>query len=119
MIAEYRGEFICDLAEVYHIYDYHSIPVETLGMLCSGLGPDSRIGMKQAKRYASRDTILLAMICDELNDIRWGLLSDENEKPEHITLSLYEPEKEESNVITYDSGADFEGARAEILEEMK
>lgn len=118
MMAEDKDALICDLAEVYRIYDYHEVPVKTLGILCSGLGPDTRIGMKLTKRYAPRDTIFLAMISDELNYIAWGLLGGgkSNLKPEPMAPSLYETsEKNNKEVVSYDDGESFDKAREELI----
>ena len=112
MIAEDEDALVCDLAEVYHIYDYHSVPVRLLGTLCSGLGADSRIKMKMSGVKAPSDIIVLSLIADELMDIRWGLfINDKNEKPDHITPRLYvSDEKDDKGTQSYDSVDSFKKA---------
>ncbi len=115
MLGVDEGAVICDLAEVYSVYDYRSLPVKLLGTLCSGLGPDSRIAMKMTGRNASRDTILLAMIRDMLSDV----LHDEKDKPEHIAPILFGnvPEKTQGKAEVFSSGEDFMRRRAELIGE--
>ena len=60
---------ICDLAETYHIYDYHTVDPKTLTVLVQGLGPNTRLGQKIAGLKAPLDTILLAVLVDDINSV--------------------------------------------------
>lgn len=72
--------------------------------LCSGLGPDSRLGMKLSKRKVPIRDILLAMICD--------YLSGTEDKSERIAPSFYENEEE---TVSFMDGNEFEKERQRIL----
>lgn len=111
MLAFDKKAVICDLAEVYHIYDYHGVPVSLLGTLVSGLGLDSRIGMKLSGRKASMDTIMLANICDILVAYiySWADKSDRN-KPEPLVPRFYEQPGEQEKAHGYSSGEEFKKA---------
>lgn len=67
---------ICDMAEVYRIYDLRALPVKTLAALACGLGPDSRSKMRLAGAKCHQETLLLAVIADRLGLILWGLTED-------------------------------------------
>ena len=104
---------------MYHIYDYRSLPVKTIGTLCSGLGPDTRLRMKSEGRSASRNTVLLALLVDELANLRWSLTSaDDSKKPEQIApnfLDMPEQHEEEGEKCSFDDAESFEAARARII----
>lgn len=112
MIGSHRDLLICDLAETYQIYDYHRVPVKILGTLVSGLGPDTRIGMKLSGRKAPMDVVLLAKIYD-------GLFTEKDADP-LVRVFLVEDEKKEIDDGTrFDSAEDFEAARNRILRKIQ
>lgn len=115
MIGIDEDALVCDLAEVYSVFDYHRLPVKLLGTLCSGLGPDSRIGMRIAGRHAPRSTILLAMIRDMMSDA----LHDEKNRPEHIAPMLFDTHEDETSnkFRTFRSEDDFMKKRSELMGE--
>lgn len=106
-MIKYKDELICDLLETYHIFDYHGVPVKLLCTLCSGLGPDSRIGMKLSGRKAPMNTILLAMIYD--------YFAGADKDHVRILPNFLEEEEDEENVRTFMTGAEYEEARRKAL----
>ena len=64
MIALDEDALICDFAEVYHIYNYRSLPVEYAATLAKGLKYDSRIMMRISGLKIDLNTLFLAHIVD-------------------------------------------------------
>lgn len=85
----------------------------------SGLGLDTRIERKKEKMLTSSTNVMLALICDELADIRWSLSSEhKNEKPVHITPNFFEHDEllpAKNGACSYDSAESFEAARQKII----
>lgn len=117
MIAVDEHALICDLAEVYHVYNYRALPLRLAATLAAGLGPDSRIAMSLTGKKLRTDTMLLATIADSLRFIAWSKTTDGQNgrnKPKSILLALTEPKVPDDTVI-YDSPEDFEAERARLL----
>lgn len=91
MIALDEQALVCDLAEVYHIFDYRSLPVQLVATLSSGLRDDSRIKMKLNGEKVSREVLLLAGVCDRLTMLM-GALCNCKKLPKLITEAIYEEE---------------------------
>ena len=66
MLETDEDALICDLAETYGVYDYESLPVQTVAALSIGLRGDSRIRMKLSGMKLTLTESLLAMIADNL-----------------------------------------------------
>ena len=65
VIAEYKSDMICDLAETYQIYDYRRVPGRLLGTLVAGLGANSRVKKKLfGVQNEVPDSLLLAKILE-------------------------------------------------------
>lgn len=112
MISTNRNALICDLAETYGIYDYRSLPLETVATLSAGLRSDSRIKMEMRGENAPKDTMLLAHIVDGVNGLLWyfGLYSD---KPASLVESLLG--LNEKDVEGFKTPEEFEAARNRII----
>lgn len=67
MISTDEEALICDFAQVYHIYDYQSLPADYVGTLAVGLPDNSRIKRKLAGLQVSLETLLLSIIADKLS----------------------------------------------------
>ena len=120
VIATDEQAFICDMAEVYHILDWRSVPPLTLATLVTGLGPNSRIGMKALGVNAPFDSILLARILDDLNLILWSWSKDAKNginMPESYADKL--TGKKQKNVQGFKSGEDFIKAREELVKQIQ
>ena len=63
---------ICDLAEIYHVYDYESLPVKLVATFVSGLRDTSRVyKQKNGLKVSSFEEWLLINIFDDLNWLCW------------------------------------------------
>lgn len=113
MINTDEDALICDLAETYGIYDYRSLPLQTVAALSVGLRADSRIKMKLSGMEFEPDTYLLAAIVDRLSVLLWRQTKDGMEGINPPTLILVNNAKEENN--GFSSGEEFEAFRAGIL----
>ena len=117
MIVTDEDALVCDFAETYHIYDYMRLPVEYAATLANGLRDDSRIKLKVSGARVSTELLLHAAAVDALNLLVWA----KTKNAKHGTnkpVSIYEaltakPKKEE--YVGFDSAAEFEKARAEII----
>ena len=89
MINIDEDAIICDFAETYHIYDYKSLPLGTVGTFACGLRADSRIGMKMSNSKITTDQTLLALIADNTKAIAW-LNSKDGAKGINRPKSLFE-----------------------------
>jgi len=118
MISLDEESLICDLAETYHILDYRALPPRLVGVLCCGLREDSRIKMKISNMNANVDTLLHALIADKLQILIWQRTED-GAKGRNFPKSIYEklinPQKEESNVVAFSSGAEFDEFRKALM----
>ena len=66
MIAADEDAFICDMAEIYGVFDWRALPLSTAATLAAGLGPGSRSeGARLGLRVPLRD-YLTARIADHL-----------------------------------------------------
>lgn len=80
MLATDRDALLCDLAEVYHIFDFHALPVITLAALSVGLRDDSRIKMKMAGINYVPPVVILAAISDNLAALRYSLTAKKGDQ---------------------------------------
>src|SRR5699024_12746874 len=70
MIKTDEDALICDLAEIYNIYDYKQLPLSKVAVFSYGLRNDSRIRMKMNnEQLVLLDTLLLAGISDKVNTL--------------------------------------------------
>lgn len=117
MIQADEDALICDLAEVYHIYDYRQLPAYQVAVFSYGLREDSRIKLVMSGQRVSFDTLLQASILDRLSLLTWFKTKDGqkgNNRPVSITEKLTAIEKESKEMV-FISGEEFEKARAKIL----
>lgn len=111
-----RTAVICDLAETYHIFNYRELPQRTVATLACGLKADSRIKTKMAGvKILPPNSLLYALIVDELRVLRWSFTGDKKHKPVFVTELMANgmPEKETQGFSTAE---EFEAKRREILE---
>lgn len=117
MMATDRTALICDLAETYGVLNYRELPVETLAALSAGLRENSRIKMKLAGIKVESDIMLLAAAVDRLTWIAWTKTKDAEKglnRPKSILASIT-GEKEESNIMAFDTAEEFEAEREKII----
>jgi len=112
---------ICDLAETYKVFDYESLPVQTVATLSIGLRGDSRIKKKAAGRKLDLSESLLATIADYLALIMWTKTKSGQHgrnRPKSIREALENGNKKDSDIIGFDSPEEFEAMRKSLLEEV-
>lgn len=115
MIGLDEEALICDFAEVYHVFDWRSLPLRTAATLANGLGANSRIMRKISGVPVTMETLLLATIADALHILVWQNTRDGakgRNKPALIAEKLTETPKEESGFETI---ADFKKWREELI----
>jgi hypothetical protein len=112
---------ICDLAETYGIFDYESLPVQTVATLSIGLRGDSRIKLAAAGRKVGTTDALLATIADYLAMIFWTKTKDGQRgrnRPKSIREALENGNKKDNEIVGFESVEEFEQAREALLEEV-
>ena len=114
---------ICDFAQVYHILDYKALPVPLLVTLFSGLGPDSRVNLKEAGMPVPMQTLLMAAAVDNLTSLVYVHADKKAKKPESVVASLLGMTKGNKEDLpgsvkteVFNSVADYEATRRSILE---
>lgn len=115
MIGLDEEALICDFAEVYHVFDWRSLPLRTAATLANGLGANSRIMRKISGVSVTMETLLLATIADALHILVWQNTRDGakgRNRPVLIAEKLTETPKEESGFETI---ADFKKWREELI----
>lgn len=113
---------ICDLAETYNIYDYKQLPVYRVAVFVCGLRSDSRIMMKVSQTKVQLDSMLLAGIADRLSLLLWQRTKDGQHgrnRPVSIVEQLANKPKAEHEEFIFNSGEEFENARAKLLKELR
>ena len=121
MLETDEDALICDLAETYGVYDYESLPVQTVAALSIGLRGDSRIRMKLSGMKLTLTESLLAMIADNLALIFWTKTKDgqkHRNRPKSIREALENGNKKDNEVLGFDSPEEFEAMRERLLSEV-
>ncbi len=112
---------ICDLAETYGIFDYESLPVQTVATLSIGLRGDSRIKRAAAGTKLSITEALLATVADYLALILWAKTKDGSKnrnRPKSIREVLENGNKKDNDIVGFNSPEEFEAMRESLLEEV-
>ena len=118
MIAFDKAAWMCDLAETYGIYDYRSLPLSTVATFSAGLREDSRIKQKLRGENVPRDTLLLAMIYDNISRVLVALGAIEN--PQFIVdILLGNVTEEVTEHKTFMDAESYEEERQRILKGIK
>ena len=111
MLSADRDALICDLAEVYGIFDHRALPATMLAALSVGLRDDSRIKMKLAGQKLTKLETLAAATVDRLSMLVW-LNSEDGRKGENRPASvlgmLLGEEPEEKPVEGFETAEEFE-----------
>lgn len=114
MISIDEDALMCDLAEVYHIYDYKSLPVSLVAAFSCGLRDESRIKMKISDAKVSLNTVLLACILDKVNWIAWSKTEDGHRNANHpkSILSIILGQSDgDKDVLVFNDSDDYESVR--------
>lgn len=116
MVREDADALTCDLAQVYHVFDWRALPLRTAAILAAGLPEDSRI-MRRFHGMPTEETTILATIADGVRGIQWLLTKDGLEgvnHPESI-LAILTGRNEPDEAYGFDSAEAYEEARARII----
>lgn len=106
---------ICDLAEVYRIYDYKKFDLNYIAILAKGLRDNSRIKMKLSGESLDDTKTMLAGILDRLTLILYSKTKDAEKGRNYPKLILDKKEKQE-DIVGFYSSEDFEKQKKKILE---
>ena len=118
MISLDKAALICDLAETYGVYDYRSLPVQTVAAFSVGLRDNSRIKTKMRGDNVSTDTLLLGMIYDNISRVLVALGAIE--EPKFISEVLVSgSDNKGSDIKTFKDARSFEEERARIIGEIR
>ena len=101
------------MAQVYGVYDWHSLPLKTVATLAAGLPEDSRSVRAATGQAVDLKTMLLAAITDRLSILIWQQTKDAQKgknKPKMI-LDTLGKDNTANEVKAFASGAEFEAAR--------
>lgn len=121
MIAVDEGALRCDLAETYGVFNYRALPTGETAVLACGLRENSRIRLAITHTSIPLDTMLRAAMLDCLRLLIWQGTADGargQNRPDSI-LDQMNGARPDSEALTYSSGAEFERARARILQEVR
>ena len=122
MIKLDEDALICDLAEVYHIFDYKQLPAYRVAVFSLGLSDSSRIKLKLTDRTVDFETMLLAGIFDKVSMLFWSKTKDAEKnknRPTSVVEMLNGKQENQTKVVSFESGKDFEANRQRILDRGK
>lgn len=119
MIKFDEEALMCDLAEIYHIYDYKQLSPLKIAVFSIGLNEESRIKMKMSGQKFPINTLLLAGIQDRLSMSLW-LKTEDGQKgknrPKLVTDIINKPKEKTDRKIRFHSGEDFEKYRQQLFQ---
>lgn len=122
MIKLDEDALICDLAEVYHIFDYRQLPAYRVAVFSLGLSDSSRIKLKLANQTVSFETMLLAGIFDKVSMLFWSKTKDAEKnknRPASVVEMLNGKQSNTKDIVSFKSGKEFEADRQRILKRAK
>lgn len=117
-LRAYKKEIICDLAQYYKIYDYHSFKPSYIFILVDGLEDNSRFKLKLNGMKTTTDTMLSAIACDYLAKLWWSKTEDAEHgrnKPISILSQLLDEETHKKSEDGFETIEEFEQARSRLL----
>ena len=107
MLRGSRDDFICDMAETYHVLDYRALPVGTLSVLAAGLPDGSRSKRRLSGAKLTREEWLLALLCDSVRAVDWHICGGKKKHQPQSILELLTKD-EENDVEAFDDADEFE-----------
>lgn len=94
------------------------MPAQKLAIFAKGLKSDSRVMVKMSPYTVPLRDVLLASLIDEIRAFRYSFSKDAKSgtnQPEMIVRAFQRnPVRQKSNVVAFDSPADFEKRIAEL-----
>ena len=122
MIKLDEDALICDLAEVYNIFDYKQLPAYLVAVFSLGLSDSSRIKMKLGNQAVNFETMLLAGIFDKVSLLFWSKTKDSESnknRPLSVVEMLNGKQTNTKEVVSFESGKEFEAERQRIINQAK
>lgn len=120
MIAVDEDALICDLAETYQIFDYKQLPATLVAVFSCGLRENARIKMRMNNQKVPTEILLLAGMNDRLSLLLWAKTKDGQKgknRPKSL-LEVFEQSSKQEKEEIFNSGKEFEEARAQLIQEM-
>lgn len=120
MIAIDEDALICDLAETYQIFDYKQLPATLVAVFSCGLRENARIKMRMNNQKVPTEILLLAGMNDRLSLLLWAKTKDGQKgknRPKSL-LEVFEQSSKQEKEEIFNSGKEFEEARAQLIQEM-
>lgn len=120
MLATDEDAVVCDMAETYGIFDYHSLPSTYIATLAVGLRDDARIKLKMSQTAYPLKTMLLASAVDRLSLLVWAKTKDAEKnrnRPKSVLEELMK--KPESDIVSFEDPKAFDDAWKELTEEAR
>ena len=120
MLEADEDALICDLAETYGIYDYESLPVQTVATLSIGLRGESRIKMKMSGSVLTKSDLIQTVIVDYLAMLLWSKTKDGQHgrnRPKPFR-EIFVNANKGKDIVGFSSIEEFEKARNKILSEV-
>ena len=115
MISVDRDAVICDMAETYHIYDFHTLPVQTFATLAVGLRGDSRIKMRIQEMTHISPVFSLVSIADTLSQLAHALVGKEGSPPPALLSDIMNGKQSHKESEGFSSIEEFEAVRKRIF----
>lgn len=84
-----EDELVCDLAEIYHVFNWQELPPTLVATLAFGLPADSRTKKKLTGQKLTLTEQLLALIVDDVRRSNWMRTKD-GYKGRNQPESIYE-----------------------------
>lgn len=98
VVANYEGEFICDMVQYYQIIDYKGLSPILVATLLVGLPNDSRVKMAISGTKLTLEQTILARMADDIAFIAWAQTEDARKnrnRPKSILQTLLGDTKKE------------------------
>ena len=118
MLRTDKCALMCDLAEVYHIYDYRSLPATRVATFAAGLRNNSRIkSIMRGDDLKGNDRAELMLA--NISDILLAYFSGDKNVPSMVSILLDEVKNDagSDDLQIFDSPEEFDNARNAIIGE--
>ena len=120
MIITDEDALICDMAEVYGIFNIYAMPADLIATLACGLRDSSRIKSRLLNMDMSLDDYLLAALFDSVNWLCWTHTKDAargNNQPRRILdiLMNKEEKKQSDDFLSFSDSESFEKERERLI----
>lgn len=117
VLTSHEDDLICDLAEIYNIYDYEQLPLYRVAVFVSGLPDTSRVMRALTGQKITFERLMLTSVVDRLNVILWAKTQDgqkNRNRPKSLVESLV-GKASQTETKSFSSGEAFERSRAQLL----